>query len=83
MTINEHKLDEIEKQMTADLEWAERAPEVQQHEGKLVVVRNKRVITVGTDQNSLLAEAALQEQCPEDDLIVVAVPRGDLQEIPH
>jgi hypothetical protein len=79
----EYKLSDTEQQVIEDLEWAGRAPEVQCHPGKLVVVRNKRVILVGTNQASLVARAAAQEQCPEEDLAVVLVPRSDVQEIPH
>jgi hypothetical protein len=46
------------------------------------VVRDKRVVAVGTDQETLLAQAAAQEQCAEQDLVVVVVPRGGWQEIP-
>jgi hypothetical protein len=81
--MKESELSDIEQRMTDDLEWAESALDVQQHVGQLVVVYHKRVVGVGTDQNALLAKAAAQEHCPEEDLVIVLVPRADLQEIPH
>ena len=72
----------IERQQHEDLQWAVTAPEVQQHEGKLVVVHKKRVVAIGTDQRSLLAQAAAQEQCPPGELVVELVLRADLLDIP-
>lgn len=57
-----------------DLDWAETAPEVQKHKGKLVVVYHKRVIMVGTDHAALLKKAAKKEHCDPEDLMVVVVP---------
>ena len=71
-----------ERQQHEDLQWAATAPEVQQHEGKLVVVRKKRVIAVGTDQRSLLAHAATEEQCSPTELVVELVPGRGLWETP-
>lgn len=81
--MNEYTLNEIEQRLADDLDWAETAPEVQEQEGKLVVVRNKRVVAIGSDRDALLAQAAAQEQCPPEELVVVAVPRAGLWEIPH
>jgi hypothetical protein len=72
-----------EQRVYNDLRWAETASEVQQHVGKLVVVYQKRVIAVGTDEQALLRQAAAQEGCPELELVVVPVPSPDLHEIPH
>jgi hypothetical protein len=77
-----YKLNEIEQQMSDDLDWAEEAPEVQQHHGKLVVVYKKQVLAVGTDQDALLREAADKAQCSLDDLVVVVVPAVDVFEVP-
>lgn len=81
--MRQRKASPAEHQMFEDLRWAEQAPEVRQHLGKLVVVHRKRVIAVGTDQPSLVRQAAAQESCPEEDLVVIAVSRPDLQETPH
>lgn len=80
------KLSELGQQMSDDLDWAEAAPEVQQnpeHYGKFVVVRNKRVLGVGTDRMALVQRVAEQEQVPWQQLVVVIVPRPGLWEIPH
>ncbi len=78
-----HRLDAVERQMAEDLDWAETAAEVQQHEGQLVAVYRKRVIATGTDRDRLVAEAAAREACSPEDLVVVAVPRAGLWEIPR
>ncbi len=67
-------LSPLEKRMLEDLRWAARSPEMQQHSGKLAVIRNKRLLAVGFDQSSLLAQASAQEQCPEWELVVYLVP---------
>jgi hypothetical protein len=72
----------LEKRMSEDLRWASQSPEVQQYHGKLVVIRNKRIIAVGNDQKSLLRQAAAQEGCPEWEFVVEVVPPDDLWEIP-
>jgi hypothetical protein len=81
--MRQRQLSPQERQMFEDLLWAGKAPEVQQHIGKLVVIHQKRVLAVGTDQDALLHQAATEENCPEDELVVVAVPSPDIQEIPH
>ena len=81
--MRERKATPVEQQMFEDLRWAEKAPEARQHIGKLVVVHRKRVIGVGIDRRQLLSQAATQEKFAEEDLVVVTVPRPDLQEIPH
>ncbi|HUY31639.1 MAG TPA: hypothetical protein VMV69_02590 [Pirellulales bacterium] len=77
------KLNDLERQMSDDLRWASRAPEVREHAGKLVAVYNKRVVGVGTDRDTLTAQAAQQAQCSSQDLVVLAVPVADLTEIPN
>jgi hypothetical protein len=81
--MRERKTTGTEQRDYNDLRWAETASKVQQHVGKLVVVYHKRVIAVGTDEQALLRQAAAQEGCPEQDLVVVPVPSSDLHEIPH
>ncbi len=77
------KLNQLEQQAADDLKWALRAPEVRQHTGKLVAVHQRCVVGVGTDRNSLLAEASEKAQCPWQDLVVVVVPAADLAELPR
>jgi hypothetical protein len=72
----------LEKRMGEDLEWAATAPEVQQHLGKLVVIRNKRVIAVGDDRGALLEQPAAQERCPTWELVVEVVPPDGLWQVP-
>jgi hypothetical protein len=81
--MNEYTLNAVERQMVDDLDWAETAPEVQRHSGMLVVVHRKRVVAVGSDRDTIVAKAAAEERCAREDLVVVAVPRDDLSEIPH
>ena len=76
-------LNEIEQQMSDDLQWALTAPEVQQHHGKLVAVYKKRVVGVGTVRMALVQQAAEREQCHWGDIAVVAVPGREAWEIPH
>src|ERR1043166_326044 len=64
----------LERRMSEDLHWAATAPEVQQHLGKIVVIRNKRVIAVGLDQPALLEQAAAQEHCPTWEFVIDIVP---------
>lgn len=80
---NTYRLSALEQQVSDEVDWAQTAPEVQQHEGHLVVVHRKRVVAVGTDRNALVAQAAALERCPKDELAVVVVPRADLWDIPH
>ena len=56
-----------ELSMTEDFDWARRAPEVQQnpeHFGKLVVVHHKRILAVGRQRETLLAQAADTRESP-------------------
>ena len=80
--MNEDLISNNEKGVE-DFYWARQAPEVQQHQGKLVVVQNKKVVAVGTDRQALVFQAAAQEQCAPEDLVVLVVPRVSLAEIPH
>jgi hypothetical protein len=66
-----------------DFYWALDAPSVQQHGGKLAVVHNKRVVAVGTNRQELVAQAAVQERCEPEELVVMVVPPANLTEIPH
>jgi hypothetical protein len=80
------EMTEVEQRMTADLDWAEHAPEVQQnpaHHGKSVVVYNKRILAVGKDSQALREQAAQQAGVPWQHLVVLVVPRPGLWEIPH
>ena len=74
------------QRMTADLDWAEHAPEVQEnpeHYGKFVIVYNKRILGVGKDSQALLDEAAEKAGVPWDELVVLIVPRPGLWETPR
>jgi hypothetical protein len=73
----------IEQQQQKDLLWAATAPEVQQHQGRLVVVHKKRVIAVGSDRRALLHQAATQEQCSWSESVVEVVPPDGLWEPPR
>jgi hypothetical protein len=81
--MNGRALSEKEQKGIEDFYWAREAPDVQQHQGKLVVVHDKRVIAVGTDRQVLVTEAASREKCGPEDLVVIVVPRAGLAEIPH
>jgi len=79
-------MTELDHRMTADHDWAEHAPEVQQnpyHYGKFVVVYNQRILAAGTDRQSLVEQAAEQVGVPWQHLVVTIVPSPDLLEIPH
>ncbi len=67
-----------EMQQLEDLRWAADAPEVQQHVGKLVAVRRKRILGIGTDSESLVEQAAAQEGCPWWEVAVIEVPSLEL-----
>ncbi len=56
---------------------------MQRHQGKLVIVHNKRVAAVGTDRQVLVTEAAAREKCDPDDLVVLVLPRTGMAEIAH
>jgi hypothetical protein len=80
------KLTDSELSMTEDFDWARHAPEVQQnpeHFGKLVVVHHKRILAVGRQRQTLLAQAADSAKVPPEQLVVVLVPRPGLWETPH
>jgi hypothetical protein len=81
--MDEHVLSEREQKGVKDFYWAREAPEVQRHQGKLVVVHDKRVVAVGTDRQALVTQAAARENCEPEDLVVLVVPRVSLAEIPH
>jgi hypothetical protein len=86
MAMQTRMMTEVEQRMTADLDWAEHAPEVQEnpdHYGKFVVVYNKQMLAVGKDSQALLKEAAEKAGVPEEHLLVVIVHRPGLWEIPH
>ncbi|MBI2805804.1 MAG: hypothetical protein HYX68_12565 [Planctomycetes bacterium] len=76
------QLNDLEKQRAEDLRWALHSGEVQQHAGKLVAVRRKRVLGYGVDRESLIAETANTERCPAHDIVVVVVPGQDMAETP-
>ena len=80
------KMTETEQRMADDFAWAESAPEVQQnpeHFGKLVVVYNKRVVSIGRDRQALVKQAAKAVGVPPDQLVVILVPGPGLWETPH
>jgi hypothetical protein len=75
------KLTEVEQRMSEDMDWALTAPEVQEHQGKLVAVYQKRVVGVGTDRMALVREAAQQACCHWGDIAVVVVPGSEAWEV--
>jgi hypothetical protein len=75
-------MTEVERRQLEDLDWAMTVPEVQQHHGQLVVIRNKCVLAVGRDRQVLVARAAEAEHCTEHEFVVVVVAPGGLWEIP-
>ncbi len=77
------QLNELEQQMADDLRWASRSPEVRQHAGKLVAVYKKQILSVGTDRNVLVAQAAEKADCGWQQIVVYVVPGAALSEIPH
>ena len=77
------QLNEVEQQGFEDLKWAQQAPEVQQHAGKLVAVHQKRVLGVGTDRDALVASACANGKCAWQDLVVVVVSATDFTELPR
>ena len=56
--VSEHALSEKEQKASRTFIRHAEASEVQQHQGKLVVVHNKRVVAVGTDRQVLVTEIA-------------------------
>jgi len=80
------KMTELEQRMTADSDWAEHSPEVQQNPeyfGKLVVVYNKRILAAGRDRQTMVEQAAKEVGVPWRHLAVVLVPDPEMWEIPH
>jgi hypothetical protein len=77
------QLNKVEQQMVDDLRWASQAAEVRQHGGKLVAIHKKRVVGVGTDRDTLVAQAAKKAECAWHEIAVYVVPAADLSEIPH
>ena len=82
------KLSELEQRMSADLDWAEHAPEVMDNPdylGKLVVVHNKRALAAGRDRQALVEQAAREVGVPWQHLVVLVVPDpiSEVWEIPH
>jgi hypothetical protein len=74
------KMTELEQRMAEDLDWARKAPEVQEnpdHYGKFVVVCHKRVLGSGSDRKALVQEIADREHVPWRHLVVLIVPRPD------
>jgi Family of unknown function (DUF5678) len=81
--IESRPMTPLEKRQCEDASWATNAPEVHQYPGEFVVVRNKRVVAHGLDENQLVKQAAAQEQCPEYELVVLVIPPLELWEIPR
>jgi hypothetical protein len=77
------QLSDIEKQLSDDLQWALRAPEVRQHAGKFVAIYQKCIVGVGTNRDALVAEAAEKAHCPQQHVVVMTVPSEDLSELPR
>jgi hypothetical protein len=81
--IESRPMTPLQKRQCEDASWAAKAPEVHQYPGEIVVVRNKRVVAHGLDENQLVKQAAAQEQCPEYELVVLVVPPLEFWEIPQ
>jgi hypothetical protein len=81
--MEQYRLNDIERRMSEDLQWALTAPEVQKHHGKFVAVHNKQVLAVGQDRMTVARAAAEQEKCHWGDIAVVVVPSQDVWEVPH
>jgi hypothetical protein len=79
----QHALTDLERRMLDDLTWALGDPQVRQHQGQFVAVRNRKVLAVGTDRNAVVESAAAQEGCPKEEVVVVVVPGDELEEVPH
>jgi hypothetical protein len=54
-----------------------------EHYGKFVVVRDKRIVAVGTDRQALVEQAAKEAGVPWRHLVVIIVPSPAMWEIPH
>ncbi len=74
-------LTPAEQQMLDDLNWAASAAEVLQHAGKFVVIDHRRVVTVGTDRQTVVEEAAAHVGRPWWELAVAEVPGDDLLDV--
>jgi hypothetical protein len=73
----------VEQRLIEDLRWRATAPEAQQHAGKVVAVRDKRVVVVGLDRLALRREASARAACAEDEIVLLVVPPTDLSETPR
>jgi hypothetical protein len=78
--ITSRPMTPVEKRKSEDLHWAATAPEVQQHVGKVVAVRNRRVIAVGDSREDVLARAAAQEGCEPWEFVTEIVPSDEIWE---
>ncbi len=67
-------LSPLERRRHEDLQWAAHSAEAAQYPGKLLVIREKRIIAVGADQQALLDQAVAQEQFPWWEFVVYLVP---------
>jgi hypothetical protein len=76
-------LSPLELRLHEDLQWARHSTEAQQHPGKLLIVRDKRVIAIGQDHQALMAQAVAQEKCPWWEFAVYLVPpMEEFREVP-
>jgi hypothetical protein len=78
--VTSRPLTPVERRMAEDTEWAFQAPEVLEHIGKVVLIRNKRVVAVGDRRADLLDKAAAQEGCEPWELVVIVVPSDEFWE---
>jgi hypothetical protein len=81
--VTSRPLSPPEQRMLEDLRWGASAPEVQQHAGKVVAIRQRRVLAVGLDRQALRREASARAGCEEGEIVLLAVPAADLSEIPR
>jgi hypothetical protein len=80
------RLSDREQRVSADFDWAQHAPEVQQnpaHYGQFVVVHNKQVVAVGSDRQALVEQTANEIGMPWQELVVIVVTGQEVTEIPH
>jgi hypothetical protein len=76
-------MTDLEIQIVEDADWADTAPEVQQHDGQFVAVHRKRVVAFGTDREEVTARAVREANCPEYEIVIAVVNHPGLSEIPH
>jgi len=76
-------MTDLEIQMVEDSEWADNAPEVQEHDGQFVAVHRKQVVAFGSDRDEVTARAVRVANCPEYEIVIKVVNRPGLWEIPH